>query len=141
MKENELRIGNLIYHDDLIEYDKYEIHIVDAESFYRIQKFPYSYMGIELTEEWLLKFGFEKTPHFTVNNAIIKKIGRRKHLSIEYVGTPNEMVWLCYMDDENSEFIDDLVCVHNFDYDGKLHVHQLQNLYFALTGEELKLNT
>ncbi len=32
---------------------------------------------------------------------------------------------------------DEIVVLFNINVRGKLHVHQLQNLYFALTGEEL----
>ena len=58
--------------------------------------------SIPLTEEWLLRFGFEsKNPVLFTNS------------------------------DGDSFYLDDTKIKH---------VHQLQNLYFALTGEELTYN-
>jgi len=97
--------------------------------------------GIPLTEEILIKAGFEHLQHFTVTNSIIKNIGRNRIISIGSVGTPNEMIWLCEIDMINQTKITDLVCIRNYDYDGgKTDVHQLQNLYYSLTGEELTIN-
>lgn len=72
-------------------------------------------MPIPLTEEWLLKFGFDETivegyPLYQSNKGFI----------VEY-----------YVDESVFLILDFEVRVK--------HVHQLQNLYFALTGEELEL--
>ena len=71
---------------------------------------PDMYKPIPLTEGWLLKFGFEK------------KIG-----------------WddLIYHVKNNVDLYEFLSGYEYYDFHIK-HVHQLQNLYFALTGEELK---
>mgnify|MGYP003148218537 CR=1 FL=1 len=76
----------------------------------------HNYEPIPLTEEWLVKFGF-------VENSI--SIGSYAYLRIEKdltfaVGVP-------YESGGNSRALK--------------HVHQLQNLYFALTGTELELKT
>lgn len=94
---------------------------------------------IPLTEEILLKCGFEKIPHFNIGNASIKHIGRDRHISISSVGTPNEIIALV---DQSGEDIanSDVIIVKNYDYDGYTNLHQLQNLYFALTGEELEID-
>jgi hypothetical protein len=70
---------------------------------------------IPLTEEWLLKFGFVQ--------------GRN------YPG------WVLLKDLEKGDYIDDNVLFEFFEpgYDHIKYVHQLQNLYFALTGEELTI--
>lgn len=73
---------------------------------------------IPLTEEWLERFGFNKVSHIW---EFWKNSGwdlRQHKLEDKW--------WLFYMGQ-------DLDCVR-IDY-----VHQLQNLYFALTGEELEL--
>jgi len=64
---------------------------------------------IPLTEEWLLKFGFE-----------IHEDG--------YITCSNGYQWILHLDNE-FEFEALKIIV--------LYVHQLQNLYFALTNEEL----
>jgi hypothetical protein len=75
--------------------------------------------AIELTEEWLLKFGFVKRGiyyHFPKND--IFKLEQYKN---------KNAFWLRH----GTESID---CTR-INY-----VHSLQNLYFALTGEELKID-
>lgn len=132
IKPNDLRIGNLIlaYNNDgkLIECEVWGVdghtqivHIKGGFIGYKIQDIT----PIQLTEEWLLRFGFEKTipvDQKTCDSAyqipswgrIVLKNGRM--VSDEYY------------------FLDGLT------QDIK-HVHQLQNLYFALTGKELKFNS
>jgi len=72
---------------------------------------------IPLTEQWLLDFG------------AIQKQGRAY-----FIGKLN----FTYEHNELSQFV-------RFHYSGKVaylqYVHQLQNLYFALTGTELTLKT
>lgn len=73
---------------------------------------------IPLTEEWLVKFGFEYS----------HRLGSRSfynivNLYIE-ISVPNSSVYYTSKQE--------LICYIEY-------VHQLQNLYFALTGEELEL--
>jgi hypothetical protein len=72
---------------------------------------------IPLTEEWLIKFGFEKPAH-SWNGKIF-------HLS-QWDAYP--LNWCVAMDKNGA------VIVRKLKY-----VHQLQNLYFALTNEELTI--
>lgn len=81
-----------------------------------------------LSEEILLEIGFEKLPHFTIQNAFIYKLGRNRHLSIGNVGTPNEILYICETDENNYKKITDLVCLHNYDYDGYLSKSKLKTL-------------
>ena len=71
------------------------------------------YKPIPLTEEWLLKFGFESDDEF-----IFEK-------DIRICKTKQGYVYFDFS-------VMDPIC------DVK-YVHQLQNLHFALTGEELEL--
>lgn len=114
MKPNELRIGNYF-----IDWDN-KISVLDKSMFYSIGCGDTSYdefKPIPLTEEWLLKFGFEKTQYYWLKKYIIL------NLDFEFCTTNGE---------------GDLTYIGNgVSYK---YVHQLQNLYFALTGEELILN-
>ena len=130
MEAKELRIGNYVY--DVYDHVNRQI---DGYDFINTKQ---HFKPIPLTEEWLLKFGFEKIPHFTVHNGMKLSIGRNRYLSVGDVNNPNQMMFLC-SNVKDSNVVEDLVCVHNYDYDGWLNVHQLQNLYFALTGEELTI--
>jgi hypothetical protein len=122
MNTNELMIGNLC--QDKISGALLKVtgtHENDI-SFYVIDRnlFPlqpgWQAEPIPLTEEWLLRFGFEKND----NNQFILMEG-----SVDILFNKDLNGWTC----------DGI----NFSINMTEHVHQLQNLYFALTGEELKL--
>ena len=112
MKASELRIGNLVYESVLskISRKKTGVKICELNSLkiHHVESFPESeyYSPIPLTEEWLMKFGFEKAYE------------------------------TCY---QYKDFIlNDKFIMMDIDITIQLkHVNQLQNLYFALTGEEL----
>jgi hypothetical protein len=72
---------------------------------------------IPLTEEWLLKFGFDKN-----ENGLFKLFNESE-------------VPILLNEDLNGWTCDGI----NFSINGTQYVHQLQNLYFALTGEELTI--
>jgi|APSaa5957512576_1039674.scaffolds.fasta_scaffold37111_2 hypothetical protein len=80
----------------------------------------------KLTNKRLLELGFSPIPHFTIQKNHTYALGRGRYISIGDVGTPNEMVWLC-QENPNRE-IEDLVCIHNFDYDGYLTEKKLDAL-------------
>ena len=73
---------------------------------------------ILLTEEWLLKFNIKQDEWFCDNSY---KLSHNKLFE-------NYDVSVCNVNKTN------IVCFADVKY-----VHQLQNLYFALTGEELKV--
>lgn len=109
MKANELRLGNIIKSKSSATFWS-----VDIDDLILINDNPNHYLPIPLTEEWLLKFGF-------------KLIRRANYINCDF--------------DEWSlgEFeLEDFIYRGSVEKELK-HVHQLQNLYFALTGEELIL--
>jgi len=145
LKARELRIGNLflgkpVSHDDLpmatMTVKKIEKYQGDdlINGFWWGQS---DYCGwdmkdikpIPLTEEWLLKFGFDSQIGF------IKFIGKKYTNSFEVAHNDLDR-WYCYFRNFNKGEQDDFVLLRN----NLKHVHQLQNLYFALTGEELTIN-
>jgi hypothetical protein len=124
MKAEELRIGNLV----LIPYNKsnkqegfFEATISQIGDFGAYIK-PEDYEPILLTEEWLLKFGFIDLNERCGLKGIFSIINKHIYINIETMS-------YCEIDYEQN--IIDIIRVE--------HVHQLQNLYFALTGEELQL--
>lgn len=81
---------------------------------------PKSFTGIPLTPEILEKCGFEDIRgEYVIFNGIC-----------------------IYNDDERYFFADEDTHEGNINYfgNGFLYVHELQNLYFALTGEELNVS-
>ena len=71
-----------------------------------------------MTTDNLLDIGFESIPHFTICNSHIYKLGRHRHLSVASVGTPNEMMFICETNEQNEKDITEIICLHNYDYDG-----------------------
>ncbi|MFP3835370.1 hypothetical protein [Chryseobacterium sp. SIMBA_028] len=71
-----------------------------------------------LTEEWLIKFGFEKREVYMLGVKYDGWLNFSFHLDINHIKNTYFYHWM----GGNIEV---------------KHVHQLQNLYFALTGEEL----
>ena len=149
IQANELRLNNLLLFDgktqyvSSIQYDntirlKFNPDIAShgcyKTSDSRIKQIP-------LTEEILLKCpNHKKVNGKNILNTIYFEIGRDRIISIGNIGTPNEMIWLCEVDRYDKQKNNDLVCLHNYDYDGKMMLHKFQNLYFALSNEELKVN-
>lgn len=110
MKTNELRFGNYVY-DTLGKVNK-----IDLEAITYIAKETHNQVKpIPLTEEWLLKFGFLKD----LENGIYLNINAYAFL---------------YWQNNRVELLDN---DNNFMISHCNYVHQLQNLYFALTGKEL----
>lgn len=78
---------------------------------------------IPLTEEWLLKMGFEKRIDRKYERFSVGKF------ELEYYSHSDDVIDGFYF-----------YCEHVKSGDVKIpHIHQLQNLYFAITGEELTI--
>ena len=116
MKAEELRIRNYVQDEDG--------HIVQMElthfsGIFECRLSEDDIYPIPLTEEWLLKFGFSEfmSPsdlRISICNGVLLQF----HFGVNQVE--------CWVGDEINKT--DLI-----------YVHQLQNLYFALTGEELTI--
>ena len=123
MKANELRIWNLvkyrgenwrissIFDNGIIQLVRFKIY--KAANISEIEP-------ISLTEEWLLKFGFKKR--------------KNRHL----FHWENKIVVSEYKDEFENFFYPKTGYDIRFSNEIK-YVHQLQNLYFALIQEELKI--
>lgn len=133
IKANELRIGNLITYKSRAKTN--EEMEVEPGSLFRIEDDENGYDPIPLTEEWLVKFGFKKH----TNNSTW-------FISEEETLEEGDMCFCIENEDSeyNSGGKDGASSVWYFNQLGMIsdvpiqYVHQLQNLYFALTGEELK---
>lgn len=118
MNANELRIGNIVASDNGGEFVILEVSKEAMKSDfygsigYHDEDF---FKPIPLTEEWLLKFGFLSNPY----QDRYEKDGI--HIECDKI-----------MNNELNLWIEKLPKFVRLKY-----VHQLQNLYFALTGEEL----
>ena len=126
--KNELRIGNYVLSDGIrVEVDGLGIgyEITTTANFEgscngKIEPIP-------LTEEWLVKFGFD--------NRLLKKIGD-SDLYLQGDNADSLKEYGVYL---STDIGDGLCSEPNTFIEGFFYVHQLQNLYFALTQTELKI--
>jgi hypothetical protein len=110
MKANELRIGNIINIGEEIN----KLELVDFVDIYE-HKTLFHYQPILLTDEWLIKLGFESDGIEWWNSIIILAISKQG-------------LWYCPTEQPHC------VVGQKFEY-----VHQLQNLHYAITGDELNV--
>ena len=132
MKANELRIGNYVKLDDkFIEID------IDSFSTKNIMDLPLTdwVNPIPLTEEWLIKLGFKLKKQWEeiTNPTTLKEEDIKFHKIKKY---ENEKCIAIYVIIELN-YISVYVTPRHLTK--HIYVHQLQNLYFALTGEELTI--
>ncbi len=143
MKANELRIGNWLKF--------YEVDKPYGEEYFQIESFSQNkgkMLGVEyrngscwsiveilepipLTEEWLLKFGFTWFEKKWKDRDGMYLISNANGIGLRHNNTDDNEPWEVWLLNCNYEprfmpcWIKD--------------VHQLQNLYFALTGNELTI--
>lgn len=111
MNEKELRIGNWIEgrSDSKKDFVTFQVY---RETFFDIDSAYGEFKPIPLTEEWLLKFGFQ---FYFIGN-----------------GDYKSKQWY---------FEDFTLCGFNYYYNLEInYIHQLQNLFFAIKGKELIYN-
>lgn len=77
--------------------------------------------------EDLINIGFYHLDHYTIGNNLIYDLGRYRELSISCLGTPNEMMFILQTEADPKE-VTDIVCIHNYDYDGYLTLNKIIRL-------------
>lgn len=133
METSELRKSNLIIFDtSIVEVSGTLNCTVFVENGGTIDELPAAYCsGIPLTEERLLKLGFEKDKEY-----FTKRYSRHEDEIISWL--------MVHYDKSMSRYVATVGNDNNIfaiNINSYLHIHQLQNLYFALTGEELTLKS
>lgn len=113
VKVNELRLNNLF-----VQAGSNFVETVTFETFELLSRGAIKVVGIPLTEEWLLKLGFEKCgddgEYFSISQFPFELLNQGDSFSVFDTGGLK---------------VANIKCVH-----------QLQNLYFALTENELQIN-
>ncbi len=138
MNANELRLGNILMYNSPISFTSQNVEVNIYHLSDILGETPLSdlsrknaYQPVILTEEWLIKFGFEKTSSW---------IGA--DMQFEYIDYRIDQ-FTCFNPDSGGievEFNSVLESTDNRSYITTIqYVHQLQNLYYALTGKELEV--
>ena len=86
-----------------------------------------------MNKQEAIEIGFKELEHFTVMDAIHYDIGRRRFLSFGCIGTPNEMLFICESDRKNPTKTNDLICLHNYDFDGYITEAKLKDYIKTLS--------
>ena len=136
METKELRVGNLIQDNDgqvlkVEQLGKDFSYGIDAWGLNREAKHKLPYIPIELTEEWFSKLGAYKTQNQMLGEMIVLELTYDYKISFhkyyeKHHGNNHFSGYRLF------EF--NAPCVLKY-------VHQIQNLYFALTGEELPISS
>jgi hypothetical protein len=123
MRKEELRIGNNIKIDGVIV-------TVDARTLFDFDNDGRLKEGVPLTEDDLLRLGFVKTDDYG------------DQIYYEPKDRGNQYYYICFDHDDISFGLSVFGNCTNLLYDDAnlQFVHHLQNLYHALTAEELTLN-
>lgn len=116
MKANELRIGNYIktWTGTNDEFGIVQVFNIDEDSIHGFKRYLRDAEPIKLTDEWFKRFGFKSDTIVFIKDGI--SFGVYKDQKYHYL--PTGQISFKF-------------------YNEIKYVHQLQNLYFALTGEEL----
>ena len=136
----ELRIRNLLmYGDKLVEVSAIFRSHFNCESMDGISygnSIQSNFKPIPLTEEWLLNFGFVK--YQFMNGYFINTIFG--DLMIQFYKTEIHLFFtkISY-DSQGMKFNGRKFINNNKSFTDCKYVHQLQNLYFSLTGKELTI--
>lgn len=128
MKENELRLNNLVmynYKTDLLSkvtwIQEGSINVIfdrQTDLVNGVVCSPNDLIPIPLTEEWLLKAGFKLCENFI--KGVYVNYWFKYPIKIKNSGKSKSIYF------NGAEFTKNII-----------YIHQLQNLYFALVGEEL----
>ena len=137
MKKTDLRIGNLVgiketalhadgcnHSEAIFEIEEIKKDVVQFKA-YHANEYYKDLNPIPLTEQWLLDFGFEDEGG---DDYIVTKGENSLLLSVEKDSIRVFLIYLYGTYNSEYTFLEDI-----------LYVHQLQNLYFALTQKELIL--
>lgn len=92
-----------------------------------------------ITKKELTSLNFKPLEHYTILNSFIYDLGRNRHLSIGAFGTPNETVFICETCNEDSKKITDLICLHNYDYDGYISKRKLRDIIKLLDSKKCNI--
>ena len=136
IQANELRLGNLVLLDNGInpaEIKTVDFWFMKSMAFhFDIEKLPYTteingfYKPIPLTPELLEKVGFTKSVFN--QNKYYKDIGNILN---------DKVLWI-NLENKDAKIRSESAGMLEFIYPN--HLHQLQNLFWCLTGEELTIN-
>lgn len=139
MKANELRIGNWIKYEDklvqVVQLSSLMILCQRDENQFLVNCAPKVFQPIELTEELMLKIGFKKERQLISNLFYLDyETDVDNIIRVKYVIYPKAPSLLKITTSQCGNY----ECFE-FMKRGIRYLHQLQNAYYCLTGQELEV--
>jgi hypothetical protein len=88
-------------------------------------------------QEYLISRGFKESKSSIFCENLTIGVGRKRYVSVSAVGTPNEMVFIYEMLYDSDTDIGEMICLHNYDYDGYLTQEKIDLLlrFFGIPTE------
>lgn len=141
----ELRIGNIHESADFaiprmgissVKIDGKSFSMITSEGIRMVEECKLDFIPIKLTDEWMREFGFS-----TDTNSYSTYPTSSDPLKKCYEWYVCENMILSSHPDSGIELCAKIMCYYDFEIKTVVsikYVHQLQNLYFALTGKELE---
>lgn len=129
LKATEIRIGNITNFGRVYEITESCFYVKNSKG----ESFKSAWADIQpvnLTEEWLLKFGFLAMQFDNEDDWFVKGSGRKVFKISTANGEKECDIWIPLY---QSGIGKDFAYLTDIEY-----VHQIQNLYFNLIGEELE---
>lgn len=124
MKVNELRIGNLIEYCDFPNKGNIAVgHTLFTNCFNDPNYLEYFYKPIPLTKEWLIEFGFKYKNPGSGGQDQWSGYGFWSFNDVHFLGIKDGKI-LYFNRDRRTQIA---------------YVHQLQNLYYAISGQEITI--
>lgn len=139
MKVNDLRIGNWIKYEDklvqVVQLSSLMILCQRDENQFLVNCAPEVFQPIELTEDILMKIGFKK------ERQLISYL-----FYLDYEIDKNNIIWVKYIIYPKDPSLLRIITSQSGNYEcfefikrGIRYLHELQNAYYLLTGEELEV--
>lgn len=127
MEVKELRLGNLVWQNytDMVEEVDQRVTMISADRIHleEVSIEPKWIQPIKLTEEWLLRMGCKAQQ---INSFKLNYWNKEMDFSIDVELNGHERLFYFLVCDQKRR-------------KPLIYVHQLQNLYYALTGTELTI--
>jgi len=124
MEANAMRLGNYFNWRAGDSPDEGYTERWESSDYEELEKFPERFRSITISEEWLSKFGFEK-PVLSYN----LNISKNTFLQLAYCNDKGKGEYYAMITQD-----EDIISMPKRVF----YVHELQNLYHALTGLELE---
>jgi hypothetical protein len=138
MNANELRLGNLVYHKyqtGPLQQDEWVANKIAPQDIAWAVEFPQNYKGIPLTPEILEACGFTED-----QEQRLKPVATDYNLSLPVNGDNKNEIFANYCEAGEPKCYACYTTNNHWSSNNLYYLHQLQNLYFALTSSELPVN-